>query len=180
MKTKLEKNKKEVHFHAEIKDKEKSKINKFQKKDFDTYSNIEKRKIKIDKPLISNFDTKSTYNEMIKFREKSAKDDKSEKNLFKEKSVKSNKSTKKKNLKYRRNVPRINIKSESSSENEINLDDNDCQKFFDEYLATSLDDLEFDDALVKDPRTFCEYFIESLKETGMGRKKVASAPPLWR
>ena len=36
--------------------------------------------------------------------------------------------------------------------------------FFDEYLSTSLDDLEYDDAIVKDHRTFCEYLMECLKE----------------
>ena len=48
------------------------------------------------------------------------------------------------------------MKHESSRENELNHSD-DYQQFFDEYLATSLDDLEFDDAIVKDQRKFCEY-----------------------
>ena len=39
--------------------------------------------------------------------------------------------------------------------------------FFDEYLSTSLDDLEYDDAIVKDHRTFCEYLMECLKEKQM-------------
>ena len=38
------------------------------------------------------------------------------------------------------------------------------KKFFEEYLKTSLDNLEFDDALVKDKRSFCEYFAESFKD----------------
>ena len=37
-------------------------------------------------------------------------------------------------------------------------------EFFQEYLSTSLDELEFDDAIVKDKRTFCEYFFEQFKE----------------
>ena len=37
-------------------------------------------------------------------------------------------------------------------------------KFFKDYLATTLDDLEFDDAIVKDKRTFCEYLCENFKE----------------
>ena len=36
--------------------------------------------------------------------------------------------------------------------------------FFKEYLATSPDDMEFDDAVKKDNRGFCSYFYENLKE----------------
>ena len=39
--------------------------------------------------------------------------------------------------------------------------DND---FFEEYMSTSLDELEFDDAVAKDKRTYCEHTIENLKE----------------
>ena len=42
-----------------------------------------------------------------------------------------------------------------------------CKKnedFFEEYLSTSLDDLEFDDAIVKDKRAFCQYFCEDFTE----------------
>ena len=38
------------------------------------------------------------------------------------------------------------------------------EEFFKEYLSTSLDDLEFDDAIVKDKRKFCEYLCENFKE----------------
>jgi hypothetical protein len=34
---------------------------------------------------------------------------------------------------------------------------------FSEYLSTEPDDMDFDDALEKDKRTFCEYFCESIK-----------------
>ena len=37
-------------------------------------------------------------------------------------------------------------------------------KFIEEYLSTSLDDLEYDDAIVKDKRSFCEYFCEQFIE----------------
>ena len=40
----------------------------------------------------------------------------------------------------------------------------DERVFFKEYLATSPDDMEFDDAIVYDKRTFCEHISESLKE----------------
>ena len=38
---------------------------------------------------------------------------------------------------------------------------------FKEYLNTSLDDLEFDDAIEKDKRKFCEIFIDLVKENHM-------------
>ena len=38
------------------------------------------------------------------------------------------------------------------------------EQYFNYYLATSLDDMEFDDVIVKDNRKFCEYFYETLKE----------------
>ena len=37
-------------------------------------------------------------------------------------------------------------------------------KFIEEYLETSLDNLEYDDAIVKDKRTFCIYFCEQFEE----------------
>ena len=38
------------------------------------------------------------------------------------------------------------------------------KKYFKDYLSTSPDDMEFDDAIKKDKRGFCEYFCDSLKE----------------
>ena len=38
------------------------------------------------------------------------------------------------------------------------------KNFFREYLETSPDDMEFDDAIKKDERSFCKYFAENLKE----------------
>ena len=38
------------------------------------------------------------------------------------------------------------------------------KKFFEEYLETSFDILEYDDALVKYKRSFCEYFAENFKD----------------
>ena len=66
----------------------------------------------------------------------------------------------------------LNIKTESKLQkkdikNEINkkkLDSNFDQKFFKEYLSTSLDDLEFDDAVAKDKRKYCEHMKENLIE----------------
>ena len=45
------------------------------------------------------------------------------------------------------------------------LDENGIiKKFVEEYLETSPDDMEYDDAIKKDNRTFCQYFGENLKE----------------
>ena len=37
--------------------------------------------------------------------------------------------------------------------------------FFDEYFATSIDQLEYDEAIIKDQRNFCEYLRECLKKS---------------
>ena len=45
------------------------------------------------------------------------------------------------------------------------LDKNDIiRKFVEEYMETPPDDMEYDDAIKKDDRTFCEYFKDNLKE----------------
>ena len=41
------------------------------------------------------------------------------------------------------------------------------KKFFEEYLATSIDDMEFDDAIIKDDRKFLEILCEILKDKQM-------------
>ena len=48
-----------------------------------------------------------------------------------------------------------------SEKKEIN--ERDYKLFFDEYFATSLDEIEYDEAINKDQRTFCQYFRECLK-----------------
>ena len=52
------------------------------------------------------------------------------------------------------------------------------ENFFSEYLSTSLDDMEFDDALAKDKRTFCELFIENLKEDQIIANTFIAEDPL--
>ena len=41
---------------------------------------------------------------------------------------------------------------------------NEEKNFFKKYLSTSPDDMEFDDAIKKDKRSFCEFFCDCLKE----------------
>jgi len=38
------------------------------------------------------------------------------------------------------------------------------EEYFNEYLATSIEDMEYDDAIKKDNREFCQYFYETLKD----------------
>ena len=50
-------------------------------------------------------------------------------------------------------------------ENEDNLYlDKYDEKFFEEYLSTDFDDMEFDDAVAKDKRKYCEHMKENLIE----------------
>ena len=55
------------------------------------------------------------------------------------------------------------ISSANNNKTEVNTSKDD-KEFFKEYLATSPDDMEFDDALYYDKRTFGELLSESLKE----------------
>ena len=41
---------------------------------------------------------------------------------------------------------------------------NQNEEYFNEYLATSIEDMEYDDAIKKDNRKFCEYFFETLQD----------------
>ena len=43
----------------------------------------------------------------------------------------------------------------------------ELKKFFKEYLTTSPDEMEFDDAIKRDKRSFCEYYLDNLKEKQM-------------
>ena len=62
----------------------------------------------------------------------------------------------------------INIKEKTKKEeleNDSHLEEGKkIKKYFKEYLATIPDEMEFDDAIKRDTRGFCEYFCDSLKE----------------
>ena len=92
-----------------------------------------------------------------------------EKNLIKLNEDENNTKSKNKNKK--------NLKTKTDS---ITLmkKDKDYKKFFEEYLATSLDEMEYDDAIIKDQRSFCEYFKECLKEKQMIAFTFISWDPL--
>ena len=68
----------------------------------------------------------------------------------------------------------LNNKDKKSKINDQIID----EKFFKEYMSTSLDDLEFDDAVAKDKRTFCEHMVENLKEDQIIANTFISEDPL--
>ena len=68
---------------------------------------------------------------------------------------------------YNKNKLKSNMPKEKQIiENQINVLDNEKQikKYFKEYLSTSPDDMEFDDAIKLDKRSFFSYLLDSLKE----------------
>ena len=52
------------------------------------------------------------------------------------------------------------------------------KNFFNEYLATSPDDMEFDDAIKKDERTFCQCFFDNLKEKQLIANTFIASDPI--
>ena len=62
--------------------------------------------------------------------------------------------------------PKYNVSNQSNIEKNNNLIVHFKNKNFlnvEEYLSTDMDDLDYDDAIKKDKRKFCEYFCEKLK-----------------
>ena len=55
------------------------------------------------------------------------------------------------------------IKKSEAFEN-LNTSNQKNDQFFNEYLATNVDDMEFDDAIVKDNRKICEFLYQTIKE----------------
>ena len=50
--------------------------------------------------------------------------------------------------------------------------------FFKEYMSTSLDDMEFDDAVAKDHRKYCEHMVENLQEDQMIANTFIAEDPI--
>ena len=61
------------------------------------------------------------------------------------------------------NESEIKKKKSTIKINNKNQNKNPNKKFFKEYLATDLNELDYDDVIEKDNRTFCEYFLEIIK-----------------
>ena len=141
-------------------------------------SKKKKTMIKIDRPHIIDFDVKNTEKEIMMFNAKSPErvsvsKFKKNTNIINTLSGNSSEESRPDNFKKNSIYKKHKIKNKNSSaklnqesNNEMNQEDK-YKDFFDEYLSTSLDDLEYDDAIVKDHRTFCEYLMECLKEKQM-------------
>ena len=169
LRDKLKNNKKGVNFNGSVKENTKNKTKLIA---FDNHSEG-KRKIKIEKPQSGLYDSKNTYKEIIKFRETSTQRTNTE--VI---GLNSRNKVKRHLIKNSRVDSSARMKKHTKSYDELNEKEDDYQKFFDEYLATSLDDLEYDDAIVKDHRTFCEYFVECLKERQMIAFTFIATDPL--
>ena len=60
-----------------------------------------------------------------------------------------------------------------------NLEENrKIKKFVEEYFETSPDEMEYDDAIKKDHRTFCQYFTENLKEKQIIANTFIASDPI--
>jgi hypothetical protein len=71
-----------------------------------------------------------------------------------------------------------NIKNKISvGKKNINLSTN-LNDFFSDYLTVSLDDLEFEDAMRKDHRSFCQFFCDSIIEKQMIFNAFCESEPL--
>ena len=131
----------------------------------------DKRKIRIEKPMTKNYDTNNTFKEIELYRESMLHGVENNDNNYNQKKKKLNSKLTKIDNKISKFKPKIknkklSLKIKNTTENNFDIDEK-YKEFFDEYLATSLDDLEYDDAVVKDGRSFCEYLIECLKEKQM-------------
>ena len=88
---------------------------------------------------------------------------KSKSNIYKSKisnkNLSNNKDNEPKNISLESNGKypiNLNISSKEDSNNDLNIN-------MEEYLETDIDDMEYDDAIKKDNRTFCQYFLDKLK-----------------
>ena len=66
-------------------------------------------------------------------------------------------------LKVSFNNAKVKITTYRETDDILN-EEKKLKNFYDEYLATSPDEMEFDDAIKKDDRNFCKYFADNLKE----------------
>ena len=64
----------------------------------------------------------------------------------------------------KRRSTNINKRSTTISKDNKKINNNDNKIFFNEYLSTDPNEMDYDDVIEKDKRTFCQYFIESIKD----------------
>ena len=112
------------------------------------------------------------------------KREKREKKITKRKSVKRNTKNnyiKNDNNKYNSKEYNTsnNIYSYDSYSTSNNLDEKRIiKKFVEDYLEQSPDEMEYDDAIKKDKRTFCQYFRDNLREKQMIANTFISEDPI--
>ena len=82
-----------------------------------------------------------------------------------------NKSSNKENnsrstIRLKHNTSKIRLKNISKFKilQSLDKENNKLKKYFDEYFSTPLEEMEFDDAIIKDKRKFCEFFLDEMKD----------------
>ena len=105
-------------------------------------------------------------NKKIKNRKSLKNDKKKEENNLEKKYIITATERKEMKKNERKSSEKLYIKNLEVNEVTYNyLDEKGIiKKFVEEYFETSPDEMEYDDAIKKDHRTFCQYFAENLKE----------------
>ena len=70
-------------------------------------------------------------------------------------------------IRLKHNTTKINLeknKNLSKFNSMINAENKQYKKYFNEYLSTPLEEMDYDDAIRKDNRKFSEYFLDNLKD----------------
>ena len=123
-----------------------------------------------------DYDAKSSYNDIMVYRFNSSIGNKSEKEVLSEKRDKFNERA---NIHRRNKSRKITVNSSLNSFNDKkHMKEGEYKLFFDEYFATSIDQLEYDEAIIKDQRNFCIYLRECLKKKQMIAFTFISSDPL--
>ena len=143
----MDKSNKKVKFNpGNIEKKGKIKKNNSKRLNTDNASkNKDKERKPVGKPLLTSIKLKLTNQNDISISLKENKDIKSKFKLLED----------------------IKVQDKKILENGEHITEDKNKRFFEEYLAINPDDMELDDALVKDKRKYSECLIENLKEKQM-------------
>ena len=105
--------------------------------------------------------------------------------ILKQKAIKSSNNliiNKKKNKILKNSISNMKIKNSKDFDNERQDKSQDrmqsLENYFNEYFETSVDDMDYDDAIVKDNRKFCVFFYETLKEKQIIASTFFASDPL--
>ena len=105
--------------------------------------------------------------------------------ILKQKTIKSSNNlliSKKKNKILKKPISNMKIKSFKNFDNEKQDKSEDrmqsLEDYFNEYFETSVDDMDYDDAIAKDNRKFCVFFYETLKEKQIIASTFFTSDPL--